>query len=399
MLKEIPVSQLRKGMYLNKLCGSWLSHPFWKQSFVIDEVAKINAIKESGIKRVIIDTSKGLDVLAEVKEKPATKPEAPKAAKAKPKKITLSEEWNKAKKICDQAKGEVTKMFQEVRMGKAVNIKNIQPIVENITDSVTRNPTALINVARLKTVDDYTYLHSVAVCAMMAALARQLNMSEEETFIAAQGGMLHDVGKAGIPVDVLNKPGKLTDNEFDVVRRHPEKGYDMLVSNETLPEEVLDVALHHHEKFDGRGYPHKLKGEEISIFARMGAVCDVYDALTSDRVYKKGWSPAVAVKRMASWEGHFDPKILQAFIKTLGIYPVGSLVRLKSDKLGIVTEQSDSSLLQPKVKVFFSAKSKAPIDIAVMDLAANNCQDSIVGIEDPDKWNFKDLDKLWIPDT
>lgn len=290
-------------------------------------------------------------------------------------------------------------MFQEVRMGNAVKLDDVKPIVEDISSSVIRNPNALINVARLKTIDDYTYMHSVAVCAMMTALARQLGLDEESVAAAAQGGLLHDLGKAAIPNQILNKEGKLTDKEFSLVRLHPKQGYDMLVGNDSVTEQALDIALHHHEKFDGTGYPDGLKGEEISLFARMGAVCDVYDALTSDRCYKKGWAPAVAIKRMASWKGHFDPSILQAFIKVLGIYPVGALVRLESERLAVVLEQSEQSLLQPRVKVFFSTKSKAPIETIELDLASKNANDKIISLEEPSNWNFKNLDELWIPSS
>ena len=209
--------------------------------------------------------------------------------------------------------------------------------------------------------------------------------------------MLHDLGKAAIPNEILNKEGKLTDSEFDVVKLHPKKGYDLLVGNDSITQQALDITLHHHEKFDGSGYPEGLKGEDISLFARMGAVCDVYDALTSDRIYKKGWEPAVAIKRMASWKGHFDPVILQAFVKVLGIYPVGSLVRLESDKLAVVIEQSEHSLLEPRVKIFFSIKSKAPIRTSELDLASKHVTDRIVGLEDPEKWHFKNLEELWMP--
>jgi HD-GYP domain-containing protein (c-di-GMP phosphodiesterase class II) len=158
---------------------------------------------------------------------------------------------------------------------------------------------------------------------------------------------------------------------------------------------VYDVCLHHHEKYDGSGYPKKLKGEQISLFARMGAVCDVYDAITSDRPYKKGWGPADSLQRMAQWQGHFDPKVFQAFVRTVGIYPVGSLVRLSSGRLGVVIEQNDQSLLQPKVKVFFSSKSKLPIEQSVIDLANAHCQETIVAREQIEDWGFRNLDELW----
>jgi HD-GYP domain-containing protein (c-di-GMP phosphodiesterase class II) len=230
----------------------------------------------------------------------------------------------------------------------------------------------------------------------MIALARQLSLPEEHVSEAGLAGLLHDVGKMSIADNILNKPGSLTDEEFALVRRHPVYGAKILLVNQPAASAlVYDVCLHHHEKYDGSGYPKKLKGEQISLFARMGAVCDVYDAITSDRPYKKGWGPADSLQRMAQWQGHFDPKVFQAFVRTVGIYPVGSLVRLSSGRLGVVIEQNDQSLLQPKVKVFFSSKSKLPIEQSVIDLANAHCQETIVAREQIEDWGFRNLDELW----
>ncbi len=255
-------------------------------------------------------------------------------------------------------------------MGRAIDTAATQRLVEEISDSVTRNPGALISLARIKTADDYTYLHSVAVCALMVALARQMGLSEEDTRAAGHAGLLHDLGKALMPMDVLNKPGKLTDEEFAIVKQHPVEGHRLLLEAKGTHEVTLDVCLHHHEKMDGSGYPDHLPAEQISRFARMGAVCDVYDAITSNRPYKAGWDPAESLRRMAEWtQGHFDPAIFQSFVKSLGIYPIGSLVRLASGRLAIVVEQSARSLLAPRVKVFFSTRSNARLPPEIVDLS------------------------------
>ena len=164
-------------------------------------------------------------------------------------------------------------------------------------------------------------------------------------------------------------------------------------------ESVLDVCLHHHERFDGTGYPHRLAGDQISLFARMGAVCDVYDAITSNRPYKSGWDPSESLARMASWKGHFDPTIFQAFVRSLGIYPTGSLVRLQSQLVAIVVEQNPGSLVLPVVKAFFSLKSQMPVAPRRIDLAAKGVADRIVGREAVDAWASFDLDALWSGET
>jgi putative nucleotidyltransferase with HDIG domain len=248
----------------------------------------------------------------------------------------------------------------------------------------------------LKTADDYTYMHSVAVCAMMVALARQLGLDDARTRSAGMAGLLHDLGKAVMPQEVLNKPGKLSEAEFAVIKSHPEEGYRMLLKSDSIDAIALDVCLHHHEKIDGSGYPKGLKGDDISLLAKMGAVCDVYDAITSNRPYKAGWDPAESLRKMAEWsKGHFDPLVFQAFVKSMGIYPVGSLVLLSSGRIGVVTEQAIASLIMPRVKVFFSTKSGMRIPPVVLDLSRRDSAERIVGREDPDKWGFPDLNLLW----
>jgi HD-GYP domain-containing protein (c-di-GMP phosphodiesterase class II) len=197
-------------------------------------------------------------------------------------------------------------------------------------------------------------------------------------------------------MEVLNKPGKLTDAEFAIMKSHPAEGHKMLLAMGNVDPIALDVCLHHHEKTDGSGYPKGLKSEQISLHAKMGAVCDVYDAITSNRPYKSGWDPAESLRKMAEWaNGHFDPQVFQAFVKSLGIYPIGSLVRLASGKLGVVVEQSSKSLTTPLVKVFYSTKSSLRIPPEVIDLSAPTCSDKIAGREDPAAWKFPDLDELW----
>jgi len=237
----------------------------------------------------------------------------------------------------------------------------------------------------------------VAVCALMIALSKELDLTDAETKQAGLAGLLHDIGKAGIPNDVLNKPGALTDDEFTLVKLHPERGHKMLIEANITDAVVLDVCLHHHEKVNGMGYPHQLKNDEISLFAKMGAVCDVYDAITSNRPYKDGWEPGVSLQRMAQWAEHFDDVVFKAFVKSVGIYPIGSMVKLKSGRLAVVIDQSPKSLLTPILKVFFSTKSKSRIKVEVLDLSKPNAQDSIIGHENPLAWGVDDVHEIWQP--
>ncbi|MHB1115674.1 HD-GYP domain-containing protein [Sideroxydans sp.] len=396
MRKRIPVQNVRIGMFIHELCGSWMEHPFWRKSFLLDTDADLHTLRTCGIQEVWIDPARGLDVegdVVAVSDEEAEREiaaELDRITKGKPQteaRVSLHDELIRARQLQAKSKAAVTSMFQEARMGNAIKVGEAAPLVDEISKSITRNPEAFLNLARLKTKDDYTYMHSVAVCALMIALGKQLGLEGNDLKEAGLAGLLHDVGKMMIDEDVLNKPGKLTDEEFNIVKDHPRKGWELLQGSSDITATALDVCLHHHERMDGKGYPDKLAGEQISLFAKMGAVCDVYDALTSNRCYKNGWEPAETIRKMAEWRnGHFDERVFQAFVKTIGIYPSGTLVRLKSGRLAIVMEQTEKSLLTPIVKVFFSTKSNEPIMPEMLDLGRS--QESIVNAEDPAKWGF-----------
>lgn len=398
-LKTIPTHQVTLGMHIHALNGAWIDHPFWKSKFVIDDPEDLKKLKTSSIKEVIIDVSKGLDVKETIDNPPteaASEPTpVPPQKPEKVKRVSAAEERVHAKKILQSSKKAVTSMLNDARLGKAVDQTVANNLVDEITSSVSRNESALISLVRLKTKDDYTYMHSVAVCALMIALAKELDLNETETKQAGMAGLLHDIGKAGIPLEVLNKPGALTDEEFALVKLHPERGHAMLLQAQILDEVVLDVCLHHHEKINGSGYPHKLSGDQISLFAKMGAVCDVYDAVTSNRPYKAGWEPGLSLHRMAQWEGHFDDAVFKAFVRSIGIYPIGSMVKLKSGRLAVVIDQNDKSLLTPVVKVFFSTKSKSRIPVETLDLSKPNANDSIASHEDPTAWGIQNAHEIW----
>jgi len=424
MLKRISVQHLTLGMYLHQFCGSWMDHPFWRTGFVLKDPADLSRIHGTAIQEVWIDVSKGLDVASGVEavtpeeaealretdfqklqEMPELKVSAPPPSpQPRPRAearthgtapTSMAEELAHAAALTHHARQTMSSMFTEARMGRVVDSTEARSLVEEISDSVTRNPSALISLARLKSADDYTYMHSVAVCALMVALGRQVGLEGERLRTAGMAGLMHDIGKARIPLSVLNKPGKLTDEEFGIIRGHSEHGHRMLLACGGVDDEVLDACLHHHEKMDGSGYPHRLAGEDIGLIARMTAICDVYDAITSNRPYKRGWDPAESLRRMAEWtNGHFDARLFQAFVKSIGIYPVGSLVRLASGRVGVVMEQS-ASLVSPRVRVFFSTRSDLRIPPEVVDLSQPGGTDKIVAREDPDKWRFPDLAELW----
>ncbi len=403
MLKRIHVEDVRLGMFIHGFAGSWLDHPFWRNRFLLEDPADLARIRASAVREVWIDVSQGADVppeapVAEAVDAPqdiAPLQAYDERVQRLLEPVSQSVELQRAARLLASARGAVKDMFQDARMGRAIDRQVMRAVADDIADSVTRNAGALISLARVKTADEYTYMHSVAVCALMVALARQLGLPDDETRAAGFAGLLHDVGKADIPLEILNKPGRLTDEEFAIVREHPRKGWERLRAAGIDDAVALDVCLHHHERYDGTGYPDRLAGEGISLVARMGAVCDVYDAITSNRPYKAGWDPAESLKRMASWKGHFDERVFQAFVRSLGIYPVGSLVRLSNGRLAVVVEPSPRSLLKPVVKTVFSTRSGERVVPERVDLSAPGCTVQVVQREDPAQWKIPDLDEIW----
>jgi HD-GYP domain-containing protein (c-di-GMP phosphodiesterase class II) len=411
MLKKIATTELRLGMHLHALEGSWISHPFWRSRFVITDAADLRAIRECGVRECWIDVALGLDVAVPEAELPDPRQQAPVATAAAPTTPsapapatpvreaarTMSAEMAEAQAIVRRGREAVVSMLAEARLGKSVDAERCLPLVEDIRRSVERNAGALVSLARLKSRDDYSFMHSVAVCALMVALARQLGQDEDACRTAGIAGLVHDIGKALMPLEVLNKPGKLTADEYATMKLHPARGHGLLREASTpFTEPVLDVVLHHHERMDGTGYPHGLPGEKISLLARMGAVCDVYDAITSNRPYKAGWDPAESIARMAGWTGHFDKPVFAAFVQSLGIYPVGSVVRLASQRLAVVVEPNPQALTAPVVSVFYSLKSEMKIAPQRLDLAAPGCADRIVAREGERAAQFGRLDELWL---
>jgi len=401
MIKCIDVYDLKVGMFIEDLNCDWSAHPFFRKSFLLKSEQEIEKIVAAGIHEVYIDTSKGLDVKharteeevrvsleQEMLEVIAQQP-------AMPLQVEIADEMARAARIKNQAHALVKTVMQDVRLGKAVELEQVDPMIESITESVLRNGGALLTLLRIKHKDDYTFLHSVSVGTLMIAFCRSVGLDRDTIHLAGLGGLLHDTGKALVPDEVLNKPGRLTDEEFDIIKRHPRDGFDILCRTDGIGEIPLDITLHHHERVDGSGYPHNLKGETISTLAKMAAIVDVYDAITADRCYHKGMAPTDALRKIYEWSKyHFDPKLVQAFMRCVGIYPVGTLVRLESGKLGVVVEQNEGSLLQPKIKTFFSTKSGVYMTPEIVDLSKPlgfGGGDKIVSHENPDKWQINPL--------
>ena len=409
MLKKVDSSQLKVGMYVHDLSCDWMTHPFVRNRFLLRSDDEIRKIVQAGIHDVVIDSGKGLDVQdapTVAQARAETERELVQIAAAAPPVVTrvsLGMELARATQVRRQASSLVRTVMADVRLGKAVEIDRVQHTVQDITESILRNPGALVGLLRIKNKDDYTFLHSVSVCALLVAFCRSRGVDGATTHQAGLGGLLHDTGKALVPDSVLNKPGPLTPEEFSLIKRHPRDGYDILCRSPELGAIPLDIALHHHERRDGSGYPDHLAGDAISELAQMAAIVDVYDALTSDRSYHKGVAAAEALRKIYEWSKfHFNPVFAQDFMRCVGIYPVGTMVMLESGRLAVVIEAHESNLLAPKVNVFFSTKSNAYIKPETVDLSRGfgfGGGDKIVGHESAAKWQVDPMRFLSLADA
>lgn len=387
MIKSITSKQLIKGMYIHELDCSWMNHPFARNQFEVTEIDDIKKIHSAGIKTLKIDTSKGLDVKADKEKIPQEVTSSNESAKAKtppPKKLTLVR--NEAKQIKGHAEQAISNIMADVKLGQQVEMEQVTPVVDKMAESVLNNHNALLGLSRIRNMDTYTFEHSVNIGVLMMSFTKSRGMSAELIHEVGIGGLLHDIGKALTPTEILNKAGKLTDEEFVIMRKHVVDSRIILEKTPGISQNALDVAALHHEKFDGSGYPDGKKGDEISVIGQMSAIVDVYDALTADRCYHKGQDPSIVLKRMLSWTGsHFNPKLMHEFIQCVGIYPPATLVMLSNHFLAVVIE-NNLNLLLPRVIAFLNTKTNETIEPKVVDLSKQN-KLKVISSESDQKWN------------
>lgn len=396
-LKTVPSANVRLGMFIHGFEGSWWEHPFWRTRFLLTDIEDLQKLREFR-RGVIIDVAKSqaapvrsadaaaVGAGAAVSTAPLADVTVPASgdtdAAAARSTTSFSVEQARAAALVAGAFETVRGTFDDVRLGRAIAHEKVAALVDDISGQLDRNASALFRVLQLKSKHQYTYLHSVAVCTLMVNLARHLGMDEENVRALGLAGLLHDVGKVAIPDAVLDKPGRLSAEEFALVREHPERGMSLLQEDPTMPALAMEVCLHHHERWDGTGYPHGLKAADISLPARMGAICDVYDALTSHRSYKRAWLPARALDAMWGWEGHFDRQLLFEFMRSINLYPPGLLVRLASDRLALVLHNGDRAT-RTRLLVFYSFADGAPTEPKTLIFTGEGKEDAIIGFLDP----------------
>ena len=396
MIKKIGIGDLRPGMFVHDLNSGHIYHPLLQTQFKLNDSGDIDRLIERGVSAVYIDTALGIDApdaptAAEVRRdiddallKMARQASAPDAASPPPPEADI----RYAHHVYEEASLTVRELMGTSRLGRHAALEQVQPAVQDVVESIFRNSAPLLQLGTIRDANQYLFYHSVATCSLLGAFARQLGIGRDITRQIAVGAMLHDIGKTRVPEAILDKPGRLTEDEFEEMKRHVEYGMEMLGDTSWLTPVSLQVVSQHHERYDGTGYPHGLKGGQISEFGQMAAIVDVYDAITSKRTYHAAMEPVEAIRKLHEWsEHHFNVELVEHFICCIGIYPVGTLVRLESGLLGEVTTHNPVDLLRPVVRVVYDGKRRCRITPHELDLSAQSA-DRIVGYESADKWGL-----------
>ncbi|TRD11835.1 DUF3391 domain-containing protein [Erythrobacter insulae] len=367
MLKNIPLSSLELGMFVHKMNGGWFDHPFWKAKFLIDEPQKLQTLKSSALTSVVIDTSLGKDVEEEQALRNAgTNAKATKAKRlnaitrrqstreqtSRP--VSTAAELGAAQALANNASAKLKDIFRAAHLGRAISVSSVAPIVGDIQASIDRNSQAFHGLMRCKLKSEFVYRHSLCVSALMISLARKMNLSSKETTDAGLAGLLLDIGTSYYPKTINPPHGDFSQLDPEIWHQHVQLGHRALRYDEEVSDWALHACLHHHERMDGKGFPEGLREIDISVGGRMAAICDTFNFLLNDGGGGSPLDPSTAVKTMRQMEGAFDPDILRKFIESVGQFPVGSFVRLRSGFLGMVIDENPLVAARPLVEVFYS---------------------------------------------
>lgn len=356
MLKEIPLSKLETGMFVECYGDGSFANPFHHMRDYIHTPTQVMEFKSLGVNLVTIDDSKTKKCCDPIRPGMVEPP-------------FQFQGIHSAGKVYSHCMGHVMDVMQRVRKGMDVDFTQSYEAVDVLLAGVERDPAHLTLLAKLHHYDDYTLRHSLNVSLLALVFGKHLGMEREPLRRLAFAGLYHDVGKFKIPIEILNKPGRLSDREFEVMKHHSLIGYELLKDHPSISEDILLGVLHHHERSDGQGYPRQLTVEEKDPFSRILTIVDIFDALTSDRSYKKAYTPHDSIKAMFSWRNEsFHPGLLEKFVECLGVYPPGSFVRLTDQTCGVVIEARPECPARPVVKVCFSKKLAPQLPVLV-DLA------------------------------
>jgi len=352
LTKKIDVDELEVGMFLEDVFndrGVFLL----SAKTMVTSPQQVLMLKKQGVRCVFINLDKGKDIDPGRHVPRQTTSGGIKQFTAE-QETEYFKELPRAREVRRTTLETAKEALIAIKSNRPFAVEKIERASEEVVKSIVRNPDALVSLCQIKGYDEYTYVHSINVSMLMTSLADSMGLDHHHLFIASMGGLLHDIGKMKVPDSILNKPGKYADWEFEVMKKHTVYGYELVQDKRNIPEQSKKIVLQHHERFNGSGYPYGLKGKDIDEFGLIAAVADVYDALTSDRVYRAAWTPQKALALIfQGCDADYSRNIVELFTKHLGVYPVGSFVRLMSGEMGIVTRMEKGQLLCPEVLVLF----------------------------------------------
>ncbi|NQZ25111.1 MAG: HD-GYP domain-containing protein [Colwellia sp.] len=387
--QKITVNQLEPGMYVLSVRIKGKSVNVKSEGYISSK-ENIKKLIKAGITHLTVDPSRQKKVekidkiLPEIKDKIT-----PTKAKKSTNGISLDQEMTKASKLYDDAKSLQHKILNSLTEHKTINVLEAKESTDAIVDSIFRNQDALACMTRLRIKDEYLVEHSLNVSILMTLFAKHLAFDREIIEKLALGAFLHDIGKVLVPPEILHKPGKLTPQEYEVMKSHVDLGLEVLKENPDLPELVIEIVQQHHERLDGKGYPKQLTKQQISQVGRMIAIVDSYDAMTADRVYKVGMHPIKAFKiLMKDAPDSYDNTLVEQFVNCLGIYPIGTLVKLTSGKLGLISRLNKNQPLLPFVRVFYNTRLNQAIAMEELDLSQTKHKDQIDCCIKPGEFNI-----------
>ena len=384
MKKKLDVMELAVGMYVAELDRPWLESPFVFQGFFLyseDEVAQIRSV----CKYVYVDTQKTEEISSEfygsetenhdhlnggiglhsVSESTTESFPGPT--------VSFEDEYRQAHSVYGRLHELIYDLYFDIRMGDSINVGRCRELVHDLTASILRNPDTQIWLARLYTKGEAVAAHSSTVAVFSLVFGAYLRLNIEQLIELGTGALLHDIGLLKVSQDVINKPGKLTPAEYQSVQSHALHGRDLLRASQSVSDDVIAIAYSHHEAVDGSGYPQRLVGEEIPLYARIVSIVDSYDAMTSRRSYRETISPFAALQELYDLrDRRYEASLVQKFIQCLGIYPVGSLVELYSGEVGVVMSNHKSRRLQPAVLLVMDAGKRYLSVPRVVDLKSDN---------------------------
>ena len=361
MRKTVPVEELQFGMYVAELDRPWTDTPFRFQGFVLQTPEQLETLKKY-CKQVQVDPAKA-ETIAQLAD-PAIGSGAMKSAldlsrTGKVKYIEqapVEQELRRAMAVHLKGKKAVQEILIALRAGKMLDAQSVTEAITGLIESVLRNPDAMLLYTQLQQKGDYTQSHALDVSVYMTAFGRFLEMSREDVVLLGHVGLLQDVGKVRLPNRLIEKRDRLSVEEFELAKKHVEYSAEILRETAGLPAQLPELALLHHERHDGSGYPNKLRGKEIGLIGSIGAIVDTFDALTARRPYAAPVAPSTALSMLYKWRGtFFDPFLVEQFIRCIGIFPIGSTVELNSGETGIVIAQNLEKRLQPRVMVIRDA--------------------------------------------